>query len=140
MVTDGGDNASHVRLEDLTQELSSSGVRLFVSLVVEDPGYRNLTPEELNGRDNMAELAKKTGGSVNVPFAQGFPSKQEQIDRFSREMHQFYLAMVQNYRLEIELPAPLDKPAKWELGFSQEGKARWKNARLTYPVQLASCK
>ena len=140
VIGDGNDTASRVRFDDVAQRLSSSGVRLFVSLVLAVPGYRSATPEELNGRDSMVELVKRTGGQVNAPFADGFPTKSEEIERFSREMHRFYQAMVQNYRLEIELPARLDESANWELKFSEEGKANWKNARLNYPVQLAACK
>jgi hypothetical protein len=54
-------------------------------------------------------------------------------------MNVFYLRMVQNYRLELELPLPLNKPRNWELKLAPARKDQWKGAVLKYPVQLLSC-
>jgi hypothetical protein len=46
---------------------------------------------------------------------------------------------VHNFRLEVELPAPLDKWREWELNLAGEDRDRWKKVRLTYPTELAPC-
>lgn len=140
LVSDGADNASHVHLADVVQTLSSNGVRVFVSLTLGHFGNRSPTPEEERGPFDMNELAKKTGGQVSAPFERGVPTKREQAERLSQAMHRFYQAMAQNYRLELEVPAALEKSTTWELRFSDQGAVRWRNARLAYPIQLAACK
>lgn len=84
-------------------------------------------------------LSSKLRATVNTPFDQGVPTKPEEAQRLSQAMQRFYAAMARNYRLEVELPTSLDKPTSWELRFSEEGKSRWKNARVNYPTQLAAC-
>jgi hypothetical protein len=139
LISDGADNTSHARFRDVAQRLSASGVRLFVSLVVGQYGNRSPTSEEVNGPLDIGDLVRKTGGKINTPFGQGVPTKLEEAQRLSQAMQRFYAAMAQNYRLEVELPTTLDKPTSWELRFSEEGKSRWKNARVNYPTQLAAC-
>jgi hypothetical protein len=139
LISDGADNASHARFRDVAQRLTASGVRLFVSLIVGQRGNRMPTPEEVSGPSDIRDLVRKTGGKINTPFGQGVPTKLEEAQRISQAMQRFYGAMAQNYRLEVELPTALDKPTSWELKFSEEGKSRWKNARVNYPTQLAAC-
>ena len=139
LISDGADNTSHARFRDVAQRLSASGVRLFVSLVVGQYGNRSPTSEEANGPLDIGDLVRKTGGKINTPFGQGVPTKLEEAQRLAQAMKRFYAAMAQNYRLEVELPTTLDKPTSWELRFSEEGKSRWKNARVNYPTQLAAC-
>ena len=139
LISDGADNGSHARLRDVAERLSARGVRLFASLIVGQYGNRSPTPEEEGGPLDISDLVRKTGGKINTPFGQGIPTKPEEAQRLSQAMQRFYAAMVQNCRLEVELPATLDKPTSWELRFSKEGRSRWKNARVNYPTQLAAC-
>ncbi len=140
LISDGADNASHAHFNDVAQSLSSSGARLFVSLIVGHFGNRSPTPEEERGPLDMNNLVRRTGGEINTPFSQGFPTKPEEAERLSQAMNRFFRAMAQNYRVEVELPAALEKPISWELKLSEEGSVRWKNSRLNYPTQLAPCK
>jgi hypothetical protein len=47
--------------------------------------------------------------------------------------------MVENYRIELELPTRLDKPSRLEVKLSEGSRVRWKGARLNYPTELTSC-
>ena len=140
LISDGADNASQAHFNDVAQRLSSSGVRLFVSLTVGHFGNRSLTPVEERGPLDMNNLVKRTGGEINTPFSRGFPTKPEEAERLSQAMNRFFRAMAQNYRVEVELPAALEKPTSWELKLSEEGSVRWKNSRLNYPTELTPCK
>ena len=88
----------------------------------------------------MNNLVRRTGGEINTPFSRGFPTKPEEAERLSQAMNRFFRAMAQNYRVEVELPAALEKPTSWELKLSEEGSVRWKNSRLNYPTELTPCK
>jgi hypothetical protein len=140
LISDGADTASHAHLDEVARRLSSNGVRLFVSLTVGHFGNRTPNPEEERGPFDMNDLVKKTGGELNIPFARGVPRKPEEAERISQAMHRFYQTMAWNYRLDVELPASLEKPTNWELKLSEEGRGRWKNARLYYPSELMPCK
>jgi hypothetical protein len=138
LIGDGADNSSHTDFRKLTRELTSRGVRLFMTGVLGPLGYRNRTPEENNGPSDMSELVAKTGGDMVVPFPNGVPMKPD-WNAVGQVMDVFYLRMVQNYRLELELPLPLNKPRNWELKLAPARKDQWKNVVLKYPVQLLSC-
>ena len=139
LISDGADNASRAHIDELTKRLSSSGVRLFVSLAVGEYGNRYPTPEEQYGPANMSDLAKRTGGDIHTPFGQHFPTKPEEAARSQQAILRFQKGMLENYRIELELPARLDKPRRLEVKLSEGSRVPWKGARLNYPTELASC-
>lgn len=104
MWSDGGENASHTHLDDLTRRLTSSGVRLFVSFIFGRLGYRNRSPEGSNGPDELKGLIDKTGGEMIVPFANGIPTNPKEVEQFTALMKAFHRGMIENYLIEVELP------------------------------------
>ncbi len=66
-ITDGGDNSSHVRQDQVERALVSSGVRFYAS-IVNSASPRGPTPEELKGPDQLRELADATGGFAFEPI------------------------------------------------------------------------
>jgi von Willebrand factor type A domain len=139
LISDGADNASRAHFDEVAKRMSASGVRLFVSLSVGQFGNRYPTSEEQRGPREMGDLVKMTGGDINIPFGLGFPAKPEEIERSSKAIQRFQDEMIHNYLIEVELPAKLDKATKWEVRLTEGSRLRWKNARLVYPEQLASC-
>jgi hypothetical protein len=140
IVTDGADTASHTKFNDITSRVSSSGVRLSVSFVFPELGNRSREPWEYVGPENLTNLARTTGGESNAPYPpQGFLKKPEDTEQIAQEMHKFFLRMTQNYRLDVELSAPMKKTSKWELRLSEEGRQRWGNTQLNYPRELVAC-
>jgi DNA-binding transcriptional ArsR family regulator len=146
LVSDGGDNASRAQFGEVSRRLSSSGVRLFVSLVVGDleeitgVGYRSPTPEESKGPVDMRELVRKTGGEIIVPFTSRLNVKSKEMEQISAALSIFHQSMIQSYRMEVELPVPLTKERNWELKPADQNKERWKGARIVYPQELERCK
>ena len=138
VVSDGGDTASRVHLDQIAQQLAFSGVRVFVGLA-ESTNSRSLTPEEADGVTSISNLARKTGGEV-ATLEPVDPANAKEVERVSSAMHVFFQGMAQNYRAELELPVRLDKPSRWELKLSRLGKERWKNAKVNYPTELEACK
>jgi hypothetical protein len=139
LVTDGGENASHTHLDEVTRRLTSSGVRLFVSFIFSELGYRNRTPEELNGSNEVKELIDKTGGEMIVPFANGIPTKPKEMEQFTALMRAFHRGMIENYLFELELSDPVEKRRNWELKLSKEKREQWKNIGIFYPSELSPC-
>lgn len=64
LLTDGGDNASKRSAADVTKRLALTSARLFVVLLRQEQGYRNRTPEELSGPDELSEIARTSGGGI----------------------------------------------------------------------------
>jgi len=140
IVTDGADTASHTKFSDIALRVSSTGVRLYVSLLFPELGNRSREPWEYIGPENLTNLAGMTGGESNSPYPPpGFLKKPEDTDQIAQETHKFFLRMEQNYRLNLELSAPMRKTSKWDLRLSEEGRQRWGNAQLNYPRELAAC-
>jgi len=145
-ITDGGENASRARPNEVRRLLAASGSRVFVSLLLGSPGNRSLTPEEQNGPDEMGAMALATGGSVFGPVTQTrfglalVGSDSDQKLTASDALSHFYQTMLGGYRVEIELPSDVDKWREWKLALSKEKQQQFKNAQLGYTRDLAPCK
>jgi hypothetical protein len=146
LVSDGGDNASRAQFDEVSRRLTSSNVRLFVSLVVRDlgetsgVGYRSPTPEEAKGPTDMRDLVRKTGGKMIVPFTSRLHVQPKEMEQISAALNIFHQNMIRSYRMEVELPVPLVKKRNWELKPADQNKERWKDATISYPEELEPCK
>src|SRR5215472_2644573 len=58
-----GETTSAVKVL-FSQRLWVSSVRVFAVLLYQRLGYRNRTPEELNGPTELTEIAGKSGGEI----------------------------------------------------------------------------
>jgi hypothetical protein len=137
LVSDGGDSSSHAPFDEVVHRLRAGGVRLFVSLVVDSPGSPFSSAEELNGPSELSELVRLTGGDLIRQYADRIPTSQKGRAQLAEARNAFHQKIILNFRLEVELPAPLDKWRGWELKLGGENKERWKKVRLTYPTELA---
>jgi hypothetical protein len=138
-LTDAQSNDSNSTFRNASNALRSSGVRLFWFLV-EVPLGRN--PEEVGGRADFEDLVSDTGGAeVNVlpsKLIQQFPF----VDRNGRDteagvrLKKLYQLMLNIYRLEIGLPTPLQKGARWKLEAIVPNGPK---LDVLYPPKLADC-
>ncbi len=62
IISDGGDNHSRYNEGDIRNYVKESDVQLYAIGIYEAVGYRNRTPEELNGPSLLSELTEMTGG------------------------------------------------------------------------------
>ncbi len=144
VLSDGGDNASKRSAANITQRLAVTSVRLFAVLLRQPVGYRNRTPEELSGPDELSEIAGKSGGEILTAAAwngkQIALSADSEAKLKSQEtLARLYQAILGDNLLEIELPFPIAKNEQWELKFSAGARRQWKGAQITYPTTLISC-
>jgi hypothetical protein len=139
LVTDAGDNANHVHLNEFARLITSNGVRLFVSLVHDLRSFSGATPEELYGITDLNDVVNRTGGEMLSPFANGIPKTPQEIDQFRDTMYDFYRRMFETYLLEVEFLEPVEKHRSWELKLSKEKRELWKDSTITYPTELSGC-
>jgi len=149
VITDGGDNASKTTWKDVARTLGESGVRLFALLVRYDAG-RVQVAGETAGPQPLLEIVGDTGGIV-ISFYTGisgvFPSPKDTVlfDDSGKTtplgilLGSQYRQIFSFYRLDIELPATVDKPRQWKLDLVGLGKSQRHNLVLTYPLNLAPC-
>ena len=64
ILSDGGDNHSRYNEADIKNFVKESDVQLYAVGIFDPLGYRNRTPEELNGPSLLNELTEMTGGRV----------------------------------------------------------------------------
>jgi len=151
-VTDGGENASKVKLARVKERLLSAQVHLFafaVAYPLVGPFAGQLDPEELH------ELVNVTGGNMftlrprplDLPFTEAYWRSDTEAYWRSDEVRnaipiknrQLCLQMGEYYRMEIRLPLVVDKPRNWKLDVvDTSGRVR-RDVEVLYPRRLMPC-
>lgn len=141
IITDGGDNESRNRFQQVRNDLVSSGVRLYVTLLTSNRPM----PDEQTGLIEVAELAKATGGLVLGPVGGqpvgrvSYSLTKDELRGIAIRLDELYLAMTTNDTMEIQLPQIVKKWSKWSLEISSGQKSAHKDWLVAYPQQVAPC-
>ncbi len=64
ILSDGGDNHSRYNESDIKRLIKEADTQLYAIGIFDPLGYRNRTPEELNGPSLLGEVTEMTGGRV----------------------------------------------------------------------------
>jgi Ca-activated chloride channel family protein len=64
IISDGGDNHSRYSENDIKRLVKEADTQLYAVGIFDPLGYRNRTPEELNGPSLLSEVTEMTGGRV----------------------------------------------------------------------------
>jgi len=64
ILSDGGDNHSRYNENDIKRLVKEADTQLYAIGIFDPLGYRNRTPEELNGPSLLSEITELTGGRV----------------------------------------------------------------------------
>src|SRR5277367_3529297 len=64
ILSDGGDNHSRYTENDIKRLVKEADTQLYAIGIFDPAGYRNRTPEELNGPSLLSEITEMTGGRV----------------------------------------------------------------------------
>jgi hypothetical protein len=149
LVTDGGENASHSREDQVIRALLESGARLFVFLTLTSRERRG-SFAEVEAPEKVLHLAQATGGAcVPYPFSEwDGPAILNEVEAemrandpkaiptmagvLIREMSEFY-------SLQIKLPQPVDKVRNWKLEAVSPGSKKNPYVGAIYPHMLAPC-
>jgi von Willebrand factor type A domain len=131
VITDGGDNASQVRVSEVEQKLSAAGVRFFAFVLSDE--YVAAVSELLEAREMLSDLARWTAGTVlevDAPVSLG--------SRTETSLNKLYDQIARFYRLELGTVGT-DKKSRWSFAvLGSPGKVR-KDLTVTYPRQLPVC-
>jgi hypothetical protein len=152
VITDGDDNASNSTSKEVTQILGAVGVRLFAFAIQGgEIGFSRLQRElELSRSQKLLQTVEDTGGifvtyhpvySGVVPF---FPDpdlfdKSGMPTRLGTLLASQSRQMLNFYRIDIDLPAIVDKPQELKLELVGFGKSQRDALVVSYPHILLPC-
>lgn len=142
VITDGGDNHSRNKPAAVERALRDAGVRLFAFLF--DNG-RTLTPEELAGLQGLVDVVRATGGDIVSVVSRGNSSHEvymlskEERSALGAFLRVAYREMSEFYRLDVELPRPVDKPREWKLDLVAPLGSKKQDFRFLYQRKLLPC-
>jgi von Willebrand factor type A domain len=146
VITDGVDEGSKSRPEEVLNQLSGPMVRVFSILVEPVFLYVGKESEPLGSVPNeFIEFAKRSGGEVFGPVDKekvGL-SNQMRKDVAVREMVkrlvEFYAGILQNDVLTIQVPPGIQKPEAIGISLADSAGDQWKKAKVYFPRQIGPC-
>jgi Mg-chelatase subunit ChlD len=134
LISDGADNASHVRLRDVKAEFLARGIRIFAARL---PGSRYFpTEEERAGPVLLEDLTNTTGGAI-VEF-DGSPSARDR-EHLRGVLDHEYDQMAHFYELEVEFQSGLKQERRLGLEIVDEHGKKRKDIQMFYPQKLLPC-
>lgn len=146
IITDGLDNLSSERADQMASLLIDSGVRMFVTLFPEAPGTVGAGSRGLKRTIRQFQgIAAMTGGWVlrvnskkggqEPTFQLGSEADAEPAEQLSR----LYAAMTEAYEIVVELPQAVDKPREWQLELVPRPGLKPQDYQLAFPRKLLPC-
>jgi hypothetical protein len=144
-LTDAGDNTSQTKPRRVEDDLLKAGIRLFA--VVMDSGLPITvrTPEEMVGPSQLHYVVQATGGNtLTLPYGGSsqpnpYIKAKTRGDAVELALQRLYQQMGEFYRLDLRLPATVDKPTKWELRVIDRNGKPNRRVEVHYPQQLMPC-
>ena len=130
LVTDGGDNKSKISRAEVTDELISRGIRVFVFLVAQGTPQ---TEEERSGALGMVGFAESTAGAV-VQMTLADVEGREQLDKLAPQI----IAQVEGvYRLELGI-SEVKKTSRVKVSFIDPGR-KHSTRSTVYSQRIVPC-
>jgi len=150
VITDGGDNLSHITAKDVARTLGEASVRLFAFVFQRERDSAATSPEERTGPAIVHQVVDDTGGTIvgyegdsfgvfTKSHDSAFVGKSGKPTRLGSLLGSQYRQLSSFYRVDIDLPETLDKPQKWELDLTGFGKSERDKLVLRYPHMLVPC-
>jgi hypothetical protein len=137
VVTDGGENASHLGKSEIVDTLISSGIRLFALLV---PHGYFLTAEERQGIDELPSVTEYSGGfSKDLQTAEAAPSPDHMNETIRRDSQQFAQEIAAYYAVTLQLSENPDKPQHLEVALVDGQGHKRKDLAVAYPHKVPAC-
>ncbi len=134
LISDGGDNASKIKIEEISRLVIKTGVRM-PALLVEDS--RIASQEEDEGKANVGALCNESGADFLVIDKAEFKSNLKGIVYDTPVLTN---AVINSYRLTIHLPEPLHQAKSWALKLENiPPELKNRKYKLFYPQKLAAC-
>jgi hypothetical protein len=144
VITDGMDEGSKSKPDEILTLLSGPMVRVF-SIMVVDPifsGSVRTLDEPSSGP--FVDLVQKSGGRIFGPVdlkkaALTSSSNSESRRVLSEQLVQFYRGILQNDLLTIRPSSDITKPEALRLSLSDSAQRQWKHTHVFYPHEIGPC-
>ena len=124
IASDTGENKSRLMHEDIQCELRESGVRVFLTLLVNPLNYRNSSPEEISGPQDTITLVERTGGErmslTANEISLGFQTKPNPTPLEGARM--YYQGFFDNDLMEIQPVPPPSKKGDLKIALAPVGR------------------
>jgi hypothetical protein len=142
VVSDAGENGSHLIFPDIKRKLLETGVRVFLTRP-EDPllANRNRTPEEVSGPEDSSVLVEQSGGASMTlsPKEINFGFRTRPTPSLTDGVRMFYAGLFDNDVLELGGTPPNLKKRDLKITLSSPARDHLNGAQLSYPHQLYLC-
>jgi hypothetical protein len=137
VISDGRDNHSKAREQDVERVYMRRGIRLFAVAIQEGAIF---TEEEREGAESLVTFAKATGAGTAVDLAKfHFDLSPTDPALLPRILQQISDETAHFYVLKLSESAGTSKPERWHLEIVGENNQRSKGLTLTYPQRLLPC-
>jgi len=137
MLTDGADNTSRAKPQQIQEEAARKGVRLFTVLLV---GRGTISSPTEGLPQTMFDFAERTGGSVHViDVSKSSWTDTKERDKAKQEFRRFFSnEVLTGYLVHLKIPADSAKERKWVLAVDRLPGQKTRTM-LSYPSRLNSC-
>jgi hypothetical protein len=154
VITDGGEESSRARAEQVQQELLRAGVRLFAvtlpmryerEISVVRPGSGDTPFDEQQENTDFMNTVRVTGGrALRVRprlSAQGwgYDFSDKEKEALATSLQFLYVQMWNFYRLQITLPEAPHTLSNWKITYEPPDNLRKIPQRIVAPTKVAAC-
>lgn len=144
VLSDGGENASHLSKSKVEDALASSGTRLFALLV---PSGGFVTQEEQLGIEDLLQATADSGGfskaldlgQVAFPSVARVSNDDPTREKVKRHTQQFALEIAAFYSVTVQLPEDPSKPQHLEIAVVDSQGHKRKDLFVAYPHRVSPC-
>src|SRR6266550_61991 len=140
VITDGLDEGSTAKPDQIIDLLSSSMIRVFTILVDPIHGQRSSV-----GPDAFVRIVKRSGGKVfgpidseNAAFRKRAKTAEAQ-KALEEQLEQFYRGIVANDLLVIRAPSAIQKPETVDLTLTDSARHKMKKPQIHFPHEIGPC-
>jgi hypothetical protein len=142
VITDGIDEGSESKPDEILNLLSNSMIRVFAILVDPLPG-REWSLQPPGQRFAFERFVQKSGGKVFGPIdAAKFRNSAKTADArkaMDERLDQFYRGIFANDVLTIQAPSGLQKPEGIRLFLTDSTRRQLKKAQVFFPHEISPC-
>jgi hypothetical protein len=142
VITDGFDEGSKSKPDEILDLLSSSMIRVFAILVAPLPGLKSSVNP---GAFAFVSLVEKSGGKVfgpidanNTAFRNSAKTA-EARKVMEEQLGQFYRGIFANDVLTIQAPSTIQKPEAIRLSLTDSARRQLKRPQIFFPHEIGPC-
>jgi hypothetical protein len=140
LITDGIDEGSKSKPDEILELLSSSTIRLFAILVDPAPGRQGeIRPSMFAFEKFIQKSGGKAFGPIDAAEFRLSAKTAESRKAMDEKLDQFYQDIFENYVLTVQVPFAIQKPEAIQLSLTDSARQQVKKARIFFPREIGPC-